>query len=74
MTPSSLDQLKIERSEAPPRRSAWPWILVILLVLVVVAGWFYWKSRFDVVEVWSEADGTRRRRHIEDAFRLWPTG
>ena len=51
MTPSSLDQLKIERSEAPPRRSSWPWILVILLVLVVVAGWFYWKSRSDVVEV-----------------------
>lgn len=36
--------------------------------------WLSRPSRFDVVEVYSDPDGTRRLRHIEDAFRLWPTG
>jgi len=30
--------------------------------------------RFDVVEVYAGPRGIERVKHIEDAFRLWPTG
>jgi len=32
--------------------------------------WLDRPSRFDVVEVWMDSNGSERVRHIEDAFRL----
>ncbi len=37
-------------------------------------GWSGRPCRFDVVQVFVEADGSERVDHIEDAFRIWPSG
>lgn len=67
MPPSSLDQLKIERSEAPPRRSAWPWVLSLLLIVAVAAGWFYWKSSSAVAEVTTAVARELRQSNTQGA-------
>jgi len=36
--------------------------------------WTTRPCRFDVIQVFAGAQGIERIDHIEDAFRLWPTG
>ncbi len=46
----------------------------VALGYLTLRRWHQRPCRFDVVEVTEQPDGTLSTRHIDDAFRLWPTG